>query len=96
MPVSAVWKPWTVLGDDLTDTDEVRRYFEAATAPNLTVLPFEQQLLSSGVMHAKLMMMDRDRMLSIGSPFGQTYVDRQDHAIDAWIRGEVVFEVGRS
>ena len=80
-------KVWKVLGDDLTDTDEVRRYFEAATAPNVMVLPFEQQVLSSGVMHAKLMMMDRDRMLSIGSPFGQTYVDRQDHAIDAWIRG---------
>jgi PLD-like domain len=80
-------KPWTLLGDDLTDTDEVRRYFEAAPAPRPTVLPFEQQVLSSGVMHAKLMMMDRDRMLSIGSPFGQSYVDRQDHAIDAWIRG---------
>ncbi len=44
-------------------------------------------MLSAGVMHAKLMMMDRNRMLSIGSPFGQSYVDRQDHAIDAWIRG---------
>src|SRR5215213_8178460 len=80
-------KVWNVLGDDLTDTDEVRRYFEAAAAINVTVLPFEQPVLSSGVMHAKLMMMDRDRMLSIGSPYGQTYVDRQDHAIDAWIRG---------
>ena len=80
-------KVWKVLGDDLTDTDEVRRYFEAAAATNVTVLPFEQPALSSGVMHAKLMMMDRDRMLSIGSPYGQTYVDRQDHAIDAWIRG---------
>ena len=33
------------------------------------------------------MMMDRARMLSIGSPFGQSYVDRHDHPIDAWIRG---------
>jgi len=80
-------KPWTLLGDDLTDTDEVKRYFEAAAAPNLKVLPFEQPALSAGVLHAKLMMMDRDRMLSIGSPFSQSYADRQDHAIDAWIRG---------
>ena len=50
-------------------------------------MPLEQPVLSSGVMHAKLMMMDRERMLSIGSPFGQSYVDRQDHLIDAWIRG---------
>ena len=80
-------KPWTVLGDDLTDTDEVRRYFENANVPDLKVLAFEQPVLSAGVLHAKLMMMDRERMLSIGSPFGQSYVDRQDHAIDAWIRG---------
>ena len=80
-------KPWTVLGDDLTDTDEVRRYFAAAAAPNLEVLPFQQPALTAGVLHAKLMMTDRDRMLSIGSPFGQSYVDRQDHVIDAWIRG---------
>jgi phosphatidylserine/phosphatidylglycerophosphate/cardiolipin synthase-like enzyme len=76
-----------LLGADLTDTDEVKRYFAAATAPNLKVQALEQPVLSSGVMHAKLMMMDRSRMLSIGSPFGQSYVDRQDHAIDAWIRG---------
>ena len=42
-------KPWTLLGDDLTDTDEVKRYFEAAAAPNLKVLPFEQPALSAGV-----------------------------------------------
>jgi len=76
-----------LLGDDLTDTDEVRRYFTQANAANVKVLALEQPVLRSGVMHAKLMMMDRSRMLSIGSPFGQSYVDRQDHAIDAWIRG---------
>jgi hypothetical protein len=80
-------KPWTVLGDDLTDTDEVRDYFAAANVPDLKVVAFEQPVLNAGVLHAKLMMMDRERMLSIGSPFGQSYVDRQDHAIDAWIRG---------
>ena len=82
-----ITKPWTFLGDDLTDTDELQKYFEAATAPNLEVVPFKQPALNAGVLHAKMMMMDRDRMLSIGSPFGQSYVDRQDHAIDAWIRG---------
>ena len=82
-----ITKPWTFLGDDLTDTDEVQHYFEAATAPNLKVVAFKQPALNAGVLHAKMMMTDRDRMLSIGSPFGQSYVDRQDHAIDAWIRG---------
>ena len=77
-----------LLGDDrFTDTDELKKYFGAANATNLKVQAFKQPVLSSGVLHAKLMMMDRDRMLSIGSPFGQSYVDRQDHAIDAWIRG---------
>jgi phosphatidylserine/phosphatidylglycerophosphate/cardiolipin synthase-like enzyme len=77
-----------LLGADLTDTDEAKRYFGDAGATNVKVQAFEQPVLSAGVMHAKLMMMDRSRMLSIGSPFGQSYVDRQDHAIDAWIRGD--------
>ena len=77
-----------LLGDDrFTDTDELKKYFGDANATNVKVQAFKQPVLSSGVLHAKLMMMDRDRMLSIGSPFGQSYVDRQDHAIDAWIRG---------
>ena len=76
-----------LLGTDLTDTDEVKRYFGDAGASTIKVQALEQPVLSAGVMHAKLMMMDRTRMLSIGSPFGQSYVDRQDHVIDAWIRG---------
>ena len=78
-----------LLGVDLTDTDEVKRYFidDGDGAATSRSQAFEQPVLSAGVMHAKLMMMDRNRMLSIGSPFGQSYVDRQDHAIDAWIRG---------
>jgi hypothetical protein len=76
-----------MLGEDLTDTDEVKRYFTDAGATKVEVLAFTQPVLNAGVLHAKMMMMDRSRMLSIGSPFGQSYVDRQDHAIDAWIRG---------
>jgi phosphatidylserine/phosphatidylglycerophosphate/cardiolipin synthase-like enzyme len=76
-----------LFGDDLTDTDEVKRYFREAGTTNIKVQAFEQPVLGAGVMHAKLMMMDRSRMLSIGSPFGQSYVDRQDHLIEAWIRG---------
>jgi len=82
-----ITKPWTFLGDDLTDTDEMQKYFGAAAAPNLEIVAFKQPALNAGVLHAKMMMTDRERMLSIGSPFGQSYVDRQDHAIDAWIRG---------
>jgi phosphatidylserine/phosphatidylglycerophosphate/cardiolipin synthase-like enzyme len=86
--LGAIGVVYDLLGDNrFTDTDELKKYFGAANAATLKVLAFKQPVLSSGVLHAKLMMTDRSRMLSIGSPFSQSYVDRQDHAIDAWIRG---------
>ena len=69
-----------------TDTDEVSHYFSAA-APTVRVRGFKQPLPSAGVMHAKLMDVDGRFSMSFGGPFGQSYVDRSDHRIDAWIRG---------
>lgn len=76
------------LGSDLTDTDEARRYFDKAGRAKIKVQAFEQSVLSAGVMHAKLMVVDGRHALSIGSPFGQSYVDSFSHRIDAWIRGD--------
>lgn len=78
---------WHFLGSDLTDTDEARRYFGQSGRSSIKVQNFEQPILSTGVMHAKLMIVDGRHVLSIGSPFGQSYVDTQEHRIDAWIRG---------
>ena len=70
-----------------TDTDEAQRYFARAGLPNLEVRLFKQPILTAGVMHAKLVVADANRALSIGSPFGQTYVDGYDHRIAAPMRG---------
>ena len=75
-----------MLDKDLTDADECTNYFAGAQASRVKVRAFEQQVLSAGVMHAKLLAVD-GRVLSIGSPFEQTYVDTHQHRIDAWIRG---------
>jgi hypothetical protein len=75
-----------VLSKDLTDVDECSSYFSAAQASNVTVRPFEQDALRAGVMHAKLLAVD-GRVLSVGAPFEQGYVDTHDHRIDAWVRG---------
>lgn len=77
-----------LLGSDLTDTDEVRRYFASAARPNIKVQDFPQPFFSAGVMHAKLMVVDGRNALSFGSPFGQSYIDTHDHRIDAPVRGD--------
>jgi phosphatidylserine/phosphatidylglycerophosphate/cardiolipin synthase-like enzyme len=71
----------------LSDTDEAKAYFAAANASNVRVEPFKQPVFSAGVMHPKLLAVD-GRVMSIGSPFSQAYVDGHDHRIDSWIRGE--------
>ena len=71
----------------LTDADEAKAYFAAASASNVRVEPFKQPVFSAGVIHAKLLAVD-GRVLSIGSPFSQAYVDGHDHRIDSWIRGD--------
>jgi phosphatidylserine/phosphatidylglycerophosphate/cardiolipin synthase-like enzyme len=74
--------------DAVTDADEAKRYFGEAARPNIKVQDFQQPVLSAGVMHAKLVVVDGRHALSIGSPFEQSYVDTHDHLIDAPIRGD--------
>lgn len=76
-----------LLDDDLTDADEGQRYFGEAQQPRIEVRAFEQRVASAGVMHAKLVVADGSHSLSIGSPFGQSYVDGFDHRIDEPLRG---------
>jgi phosphatidylserine/phosphatidylglycerophosphate/cardiolipin synthase-like enzyme len=76
------------LDQHFTDADEVNRYFDQAGEPTVKAAAFEQPLLTTaGVMHAKLMVADWTHALSIGAPFGQSYVDSTDHEIDAPMRG---------
>lgn len=76
------------LDDDLTDADEAKRYFGQSQRPNIRVEEFSQPVRTAGVLHAKLIVVDGKRALSIGSPFGQGYVDTHDHEIDAPRRGD--------
>lgn len=78
----------TLLTDDnLTEADELAGYFAQANRPNVKALPFKQPVLSAGVMHCKLVIADGKLALSIGSPFGQGYVDGHAHRIDDPGRG---------
>jgi phosphatidylserine/phosphatidylglycerophosphate/cardiolipin synthase-like enzyme len=63
------------------------RYFTVASQPRVTAREFTQHVSSAGVMHAKLVVVDGKRALSYGSPFGQSYNDDRNHAIDAPRRG---------
>jgi phosphatidylserine/phosphatidylglycerophosphate/cardiolipin synthase-like enzyme len=74
-------------GDALTNIDEAHRYFDKAANPNLKLQVFPQPALTAGFQHAKLIVADGERALSLGSPFGQSYVDTHDHRIDAPKRG---------
>ncbi|MGC9969947.1 MAG: phospholipase D family protein [Bryobacteraceae bacterium] len=76
-----------LLSNEFTDTDEDKQYFALAERPGVKVRAFEQSVLSAGVMHPKLMIVDGARALSIGSPFGQSYIDSHSHFIDAPVRG---------
>lgn len=77
-----------LLRDDFTDADEVKRYFGQSGSTNIQVEAFTQPVLTAGVLHAKLIVVDGRHALSIGSPFGQAYVDTHDHEIDAPRRGQ--------
>lgn len=76
-----------VISDKECDADEAKRYFGQSGRSRIRARKFAQPIASSGVMHAKLMVADGQRALSIGSPFGQSYVDLPSHAIDEPRRG---------
>lgn len=76
------------LDERFTHADEVNRYFDQAGEPKVRAAAFEQPLATTaGVMHAKLMVADWTHALSLGAPFGQSYVDSKAHEIDAPMRG---------
>ena len=75
---------------ELSTNDVVRatKYFTAPPGPQVKVRGFKQPVLTSGVLHSKMVLVDRTNFLSIGSPFKQSYNDSHDHRIDSWMRGE--------
>jgi phosphatidylserine/phosphatidylglycerophosphate/cardiolipin synthase-like enzyme len=75
--------------ESLSDIDKVRKYFnEEANRAKIRPHEFTQSPISAGVLHAKLVVVDGKKALSIGSPFGQSYVDTHEHLIDAPRRGK--------
>jgi phosphatidylserine/phosphatidylglycerophosphate/cardiolipin synthase-like enzyme len=66
----------------------LQKYFTAAGASSIKVYPFALPVISEGVMHAKLMVVDNERVLSMGSPYQQGYIDTHAHCIDAPVRGD--------
>jgi phosphatidylserine/phosphatidylglycerophosphate/cardiolipin synthase-like enzyme len=67
----------------------LKKYFTDAGASSIEVYPFALPVVSEGVMHAKLMVVDAQRVLSMGSPFQQNYIDTHAHSIDAPVRGDL-------
>jgi phosphatidylserine/phosphatidylglycerophosphate/cardiolipin synthase-like enzyme len=76
-----------LLNNEANDVAEDTQYFSLSGRPGVKVRAFRQSPLSAGVVHAKLMIVDAARALSIGAPFGQSYIDSHGHAIDAPVRG---------
>jgi phosphatidylserine/phosphatidylglycerophosphate/cardiolipin synthase-like enzyme len=76
-----------LIREKLSDIHHLRRYLDAAQRPNIRAHEFRQSPISAGVLHSKLVVVDGEHALSIGSPFGQSYVDSHDHLIDAPRRG---------
>ena len=79
--------PLTALDLSINDVAQATGYFSAGPAPQVKVRAFKQPALTSGVLHSKMVLVDRANFLSIGSPFKQSYNDSHDHRIEAWMRG---------
>ena len=80
--------PTTAVDLDINDVAQATGYFTAAPAPQVKIRGFKQPALTSGVLHSKMVLVDRAKFLSIGSPFKQSYNDSHDHRIDSWMRGK--------
>lgn len=76
------------IDEKATDFHHVERYFKDSRRLNVRTHEFEQSFISAGVLHSKLVVVDGEKALSIGSPFGQSYVDTHEHLIDAPRRGK--------
>src|SRR5262245_16280786 len=86
--------PFNAFDLDVNDVVRPTKYFGAAPAPRVKLRAFRQPLITSGVLHSKLVLVDRTNFLSIGSAFAQNYNDSHDHRVESWMRGGYV-ETGR-
>lgn len=77
--------------DELSDVDNLNGYFgpalPAEAAKRLFVRGFKQRAPDQGVQHCKMVIVDNDRAVVIGSPFSQRYFDSLDHKIEEPRRG---------
>jgi len=77
--------------ESLSDVEELNRYFGQAIADQdvkrMTVRGFKQRAPDQGVQHCKMMIVDNDRAVVLGSPFAQRYFDTLVHRIDEPRRG---------
>lgn len=77
--------------EELSDVQELNRYFDAATADQdvkrIIVQGFKQKAPDQGVQHCKMVIVDDKRAVILGSPFSQRYFDSLIHRIDDARRG---------
>lgn len=77
--------------DSLEDVDILKSYFgqglPAEAAKRLFVRGFKQRAPHNGVQHCKMVIVDNDRAVVLGSPFSQRYFDSLDHKIQEPRRG---------
>jgi phosphatidylserine/phosphatidylglycerophosphate/cardiolipin synthase-like enzyme len=77
--------------EETTDVDKLNRYFSAALSgeaiKRIIVRGFRQKAPDHGVQHCKMMIVDNDRAVVVGSPFSQRYFDSVVHPIENPKRG---------
>jgi phosphatidylserine/phosphatidylglycerophosphate/cardiolipin synthase-like enzyme len=74
-----------------TDVDDLKHYFDPGLASEpvqrLSVRGFKQAAPDHGVQHCKMVIVDNDRAVVLGSPFSQRYWDTPLHQIEEPRRG---------
>jgi phosphatidylserine/phosphatidylglycerophosphate/cardiolipin synthase-like enzyme len=85
--------------DSSSDAEELRTYFEHGLPRlppprgSITVRPFEQPAPNHGVLHCKMVIVDDERAVVLGSPFSQRYFDGLLHEIDNPQRGDTTSDI---
>lgn len=77
--------------EETTDVDDLNRYFGPGITnepvKRLAVRGFKQAAPDHGVQHCKMVIIDNDRAVVLGSPFSQRYWDTTVHQIEEPRRG---------
>lgn len=77
--------------EELSDVEELNRYFGPAVADQdvqrVSVRGFRQDAPQHGVQHCKMVIVDEERAVILGSPFSQRYFDSLVHKIEEPRRG---------